>query len=193
MRSFQTRHASGARQTDYGRRVRELLRPTEPAFIIDVATTLTISGTLKDDSGNAIPYGGVGGRKVVSTSNTAAVGGDSGNFAGGPTDANGAYTLYVTAGTWVVEAYAPGFGKLGTKTITVTTSSLSGQDFSAETLSVGTIHWYRHPSRTVTTQGVMVRADGASGNMAVTASDGTYSLKSSGWHLHRNLLLPGCR
>ena len=151
--------------------------PTSLAFIIDVATTLTISGTLKDDSGNAIPYGGVGGRKVVSTSNTAAVGGDSGNFAGGPTDANGAYTLYVTAGTWVVEAYAPGFGKLGTKTITVTTSSLSGQDFSAETLSVGTITGTATRAA-VATQGVMVRADGSSGgNMAVTASDGTYSLK----------------
>ena len=59
--------------------------------------------------------------KVVSTSVTTAIGGDSGNFVGGPTDANGAYTLYVTAGTWVVEAFAPGFGRLGTKTITITT------------------------------------------------------------------------
>ena len=54
--------------------------PTSLAFVFDVATTLTITGTIKDDNGNAIPYAGVSGRKVVSTLNTTAVGGDSGNF-----------------------------------------------------------------------------------------------------------------
>ena len=151
--------------------------PASLAFVLDASTTLTITGTIKDDSGNAIPYAGVGGRKVVSTSNTAAIGGDSGNFAGGPTDSNGAYTLYVTAGTWIVEAFAPGFGKLGSKTVTVTTSSLTGQDFSAQTLSIGTITGTVTRAGT-TVQGVMVRASGSAGeNMANTDSAGAYTLK----------------
>ncbi|MBI2356194.1 MAG: carboxypeptidase regulatory-like domain-containing protein [Candidatus Doudnabacteria bacterium] len=151
--------------------------PTSLAFIIDVATTLTISGTIKDDSGNAIPYAGVSGRKVVSTTNTTPVGGDSSNFAGGPTDANGAYTLYVTTGTWVVEAFAPGFGRLGTKTITVAASSLSGQDFSAQTLSIGTITGSATRDSSPV-QGVMVRAESSSGgNMGVTDAAGAYTVK----------------
>lgn len=153
--------------------------PSSLTFTLDASTSLTISGTIKDDTGNAIPYAGVSGRKVVSTSNTTAVGGDSGNFVGGPTDANGAYTLYVSAGTWVVEAFAPGFGRLGTKTITISTSSSTGQDFSAENTT------YRTITGTATSggsavQGVMVRADmstGTSGNMAISAADGTYSIK----------------
>ena len=153
--------------------------PTTLAFVLDVATTLTITGTVKDDSGNAIPYAGVSGRKVVSTSNTTAVGGDSGNFVGGPTDSNGAYTLYVSAGTWVVEAFAPGFGRLGTKTITISTSSSTGQDFSAQNLSMGTITGTATQASTAV-QGVMVRAEDStltSGNMAISGSDGTYSIK----------------
>src|SRR3989338_4163652 len=35
--------------------------PTTLAFVLDVATTLTITGSIKDDSGNAIPYAGVSG------------------------------------------------------------------------------------------------------------------------------------
>ena len=154
--------------------------PASLAFVLDIASNgLTITGTVKDDSGNAIPYAGISGRKVVSTADTTPLGGDSSNFVGGPTDANGAYTLYVSAGTWVVEAFAPGFGKLGEKTISITTSSSSGQDFSAQTLNMGTI------TGTVTsggtgTQGTMVRAEsagGTNGNMAPTANDGTYSLR----------------
>ncbi|MBI4280716.1 Ig-like domain-containing protein [Candidatus Uhrbacteria bacterium] len=153
--------------------------PTSLSFVLDASTSLTITGTIKDESGSAIPYAGVGGRKVTSTTDTTAIGGDSSNFVGGPADANGAYTLYVTAGTWVVEAFAPTVGRLGTKTITVGTSNVTGQDFTAQTLSLGTI------TGTVTSggaavQGVMVRAQnaaGTSGNMAVTNINGVYNLK----------------
>ena len=152
--------------------------PATLAYVIDASTALTISGKVTDDAGNAIPYAGVGGRKVTSTTNTTSVGGGSDNFVGGPTDANGAYTLYVTAGTWVVEAYAPGFGRLGSKTITVASgTSLTGQDFSAATLSVGTITGNAKKA-TVNQQGVMVRADGENGgNMAMTDASGNYTLK----------------
>ncbi|MDP2656502.1 MAG: Ig-like domain-containing protein [bacterium] len=154
--------------------------PSSLTFRLSAGTTsLTISGTIKDDAGNAIPYAGVSGRKVTSSADTTAVGGDSSNFVGGPTDANGAYTLYVSAGTWVVEAFAPGFGRLGTKTIVISSSNATGQDFSAETLSMGSIRGTVTKGGTAQ-QGVMVRAetaDGTSGNMTITATDGTYTVK----------------
>lgn len=153
--------------------------PASLNFVMDFnsSSALTISGTIKDDSGNAIPYAGVSGRKVVSTADTTPVGGGGDNFVGGPTNSNGGYTLYVTAGTWVIEAFAPGFGKLGTKTITISTSSMSGQDFSAQTMSIGTITG-QATKATVAQQGVMVRVEGANGgNMTVTDVSGNYSIK----------------
>jgi len=152
--------------------------PAALTFVLDAGTTsLTISGTVKDDAGNAVSYAGVSGRKVISSADTSALGGNSSNFVGGPTDVNGAYTLYVSTGTWVVEAFAPGFGKLGSKTITVGSASMSGQDFSAQTMSLGTISG-QATKATVAQQGVMVRVEGANGgNMTVTDASGNYSIK----------------
>ncbi|MEK7132893.1 MAG: Ig-like domain-containing protein, partial [Patescibacteria group bacterium] len=151
--------------------------PGSLTFKLNAGTSLTITGSVKDDGGNAIPYAGVSGRKVTSASDTTITGGGTQNFIGGQTDANGAYTLYVNAGTWVLEAYAPGFGRLGTKTVTVSTASLSGQDFSAATLSLGTITG-QATKATVVQQGVMVRAEGSAGvNMSATDASGNYSLR----------------
>ncbi len=151
--------------------------PAALSFKLGAGTSLTITGSIKDDSGNAIPYSGVGGRKVNSTSDTSLIGGGTQNFVGGQSDANGAYTLYVSAGTWIVEAYAPGFGKLGTKTVTVVASSLSGQDFSAQNLTLYSITG-QATKASVAQQGVMVRAEGSSGgNMAATDASGNYTLK----------------
>ena len=154
--------------------------PATLAFTLGAsASSLTITGTIKDDGGNAVPYAGVNARKVTSTSDTTALGGGTSNFVGGPADSNGAYTLYVTSGTWVVEAFAPGVGRLGTKTITVGASSMTGQDFSAQTLNLGAITGTASQAGTGV-QGVMVRAEttnGLSSNMAMSAADGTFSLK----------------
>ena len=151
--------------------------PSSLTFKLGTASTLTISGTVKDNNGNAIPYAGVGGRKVVSTGDTTPIGGGPGNFVGGPTDANVSYTLYVTGGVWQIESFAPGFGKLGSKTVTVSGSSLSGQDFSAQTLTLGTLQGSTTQA-SVGIQGVMVRAEGANGgNMATSDSGGSYTMK----------------
>lgn len=151
--------------------------PATLAFTLGANTSLTVSGTVKDDSGNAVAYSGVSARKVNSTVDTTPVGGGSQNFVGGPTDANGAYTLYVGNGTWVIDAFAPGFGKLGSKTVTVSGTSLSGQDFSAQTLNLGTITGSTTQAGAAA-QGVMVRADGSgNANMAVSDALGSYSLK----------------
>jgi protocatechuate 3,4-dioxygenase beta subunit len=151
--------------------------PSSLAFTLGAGTSLTITGSVKDDSGNAIPYAGIGARRVNSTSDSTMIGGGTQNFVTGQSDANGAYTLYVSAGTWIVEAYAPGFGKLGTKTITISSSSSSGQDFSAQNLTLYTISGSATKD-SVAQQGVMVRAEGVSGgNMVPTDASGAYSLK----------------
>ncbi len=167
--------------------------PTSLTFSlkVDTASAITITGTISDDSGNAIPYAGVNARKVVSSSVTTPVGGGGQNFVGGPTDVNGAYTLYVTAGTWIIEAFAPGFGLLGTKTVTISTASLSGQDFSAQTLSMGTITGTATVDGT-TVQGVMVRVEGANGaNMVVTDASGIYSAKVPAGSYTVRCFIPG--
>ncbi len=167
--------------------------PASLDFVMDFnsSSSLTIGGTIKDDSGNAIPYAGVSGRKVVSTVDTTPVGGGGDNFVGGPTNANGGYTLYVSAGIWVVEAFAPGFGKLGTKTITVGTASMTGQDFSAQTMSLGTITG-QAVKDSVAQQGVMVRVEGSNGgNMTVTDVSGNYSIKVPAGIYNVKCMFPG--
>src|SRR3989338_11479195 len=68
--------------------------PATLAFTMSAsASSLTISGTVKDADGNAVAYSGVGARKVISTANTTPVGGGAQNFVGGPTDANGAHKI----------------------------------------------------------------------------------------------------
>lgn len=169
--------------------------PASLAFVLSANTSsITITGTVKDDSGNAIPYAGVSGRRVVSTSVTTPLGGDSSNFVGGPTDSNGAYTLYVSSNsTWVVEAFAPGFGRLGTKTISVGTSNSTGQDFSAQNTTFRTITGTATSGGTAV-QGVMVRAEnssGSSGNMTASAADGTYTIKVPDGTYNVSCFFPG--
>jgi peptidoglycan hydrolase-like protein with peptidoglycan-binding domain len=151
--------------------------PATLSFTLGAGTSLTVSGTVKDETGNAVAYSGVNARKVTSTGDTTPLGGGAQNFVGGPTDANGAYTLYVTNGTWVIDAFAPGFGKLTSKTVTVAGTSLTGQDFSAQTMSLGTITGSTTQAGSPR-QGVMVRADSSGGsNMAVSDITGSYSIK----------------
>lgn len=165
--------------------------PSSLTFKLNAGTSLTITGSVKDDSGNVIPYAGVSGRKVNSTSDTSLVGGGTQNFVGGQTDANGAYTLYVSTGTWVLEAFAPGFGKLGTKTVSVTSSSLSGQDFSAQNLTLRTISG-QATKATVAQQGVMVRAEGTNGvNMVATDASGNYTIKVPAGSYTVTCMFPG--
>ncbi len=165
--------------------------PSTLTFKLNAGTTLTITGTIKDDNGTAIPYAGVSARKVTSTSDTTSLGGGTQNSLRGQSDANGAYTLYTGAGVWVVEAFAPGFGRLGTKTVTVGEASLTGQDFSAETLSMGTITGTATKA-SIAQQGVMVRAEGANGvNMVSTDATGAYSLKAPAGTYTISCLFPG--
>jgi hypothetical protein len=90
------------------------------------------------------------------------------------TDSTGNYTLYVSAGTWKIESDAPGYGYLGSITATVTSTSLTSQDFTVAS-GQGSI------SNTIVTgqsdTSGIVTAYGSSGmNESSTAADGTYKL-----------------
>ncbi|HBB03216.1 MAG: fibronectin type III domain-containing protein [Candidatus Peregrinibacteria bacterium GW2011_GWF2_38_29] len=92
------------------------------------------------------------------------------------TDNTGNYTLYVSAGTWMVEADAPGYGYMGSKTLTVTTSNLANQDFTVAN-DQGSISGTINIPGTSDDSGVIVTAYCTDGtNETTTAADGTYTM-----------------
>lgn len=95
----------------------------------------SIAGRVLDESGNAIAYAFVNAEKV-DPNNTGIF---LGHFVGSPTDSSGNYILYVSDGTYKLRAFAPGFGDLGQKTVVVSGSSLSGQNFQASASDFGTV------------------------------------------------------
>ncbi|MBI4992610.1 MAG: carboxypeptidase regulatory-like domain-containing protein, partial [Candidatus Magasanikbacteria bacterium] len=52
------------------------------------------------------------------------------------TNSSGNYTLYVANGTWKVQAFSPDYGKLPEKTVTISGSNSSGQNFEPNTSAV---------------------------------------------------------
>jgi protocatechuate 3,4-dioxygenase beta subunit len=146
-----------------------------------VKSSTTISGTVKDESGNGIKYAHVNAEKRTIITGTDACdftnSRPSGGFTDTPTDTSGNYTLYAAAGTWCIRAYAPAYGEVGTKTVIVSTTSLTGQDILASSSTYGTL------SGTVTkassaVSGAFVNCFGSTGgNSAQSSSDGTYSMK----------------
>jgi len=85
----------------------------------------SISGKVVDASGNGIAYAPVFGNDA------------DGNFAGGSTDANGNYAVFVAAGTWTLRSELPPSKTdlCGTfsKTVIVTTASKSSQNIEPST------------------------------------------------------------
>lgn len=129
------------------------------------STGITITGRVTD------------GTNVISGASVMAFRTDGPGFADAVTDGSGNYTLYPPAtGTWQVEAHADQYGYLGSKTLTVGTESLTGQNFEPPTL--GSIAGTIVDSGASPVSGVMVRAYGSAGfNESKTASDGTYTIK----------------
>lgn len=141
---------------------------------------LSIAGRVLDASGNAIAYAFVNGEKVDSG------GAFLGQFVGSPTDSSGNFTLYVSNGTWKLRAFAPGFGDLGTKTVTISGSNATDQNFQVSTNDFGTVSGtvYQDSNGNSSADageglaGAFVNVSGPNGgNGTVTSSDGTYSIK----------------
>jgi len=136
---------------------------------------ITIAGQVQDENGTAMQYAFVHAQRGTGSSCDAftSTGGDTGS----PTDAQGNYTLYVSAGTWRVEAFAGAYGQVNCSIVTVTSASLTGQNIKAMTADYGTI------SGTVTKNGSVVQGANVNcfgstgGNNTMTGSDGSYSMK----------------
>jgi hypothetical protein len=78
------------------------------------------------------------------------------------TNASGIYTLFVEDGSWTIEADAPGFGYIGSIEATISGESLTGQDFTVNTDSMGTI------------QGTVSGSSGDGGGVWISASNNNY-------------------
>ncbi|MFA6917846.1 MAG: S-layer homology domain-containing protein [Candidatus Gracilibacteria bacterium] len=92
------------------------------------------------------------------------------------TDSSGNYTLYVSAGTWKVEGDSPNYGYLGYKTLTVTTASLSSQNFEVAS-DLNTVAGTIDIPGTSDDSGTMVYAYGTNGSAeAKTDTSGNYTL-----------------
>jgi len=138
-------------------------------------SSLTIAGQVQDENSTAMQYAFVHAQRGTGSSCSAFTpnGGDTGS----PTDAQGNYTLYVSAGTWRVEAFAGTYGQVNCSIVTVSDTSLTGQNIKATTADYGTI------SGTVTKNGSAVQGanvncfGSAGGNQTMTGSNGTYSIK----------------
>jgi len=137
--------------------------PLEVTVKISLPSTY-ITGTVTD--ANGAPIGG------------AAVEAHS-SFGGGfsMVNSNGQYTIYVPEGTYTVEAFAPGYGHIGSQSnVSVTSDSSPTVNFSVANITLSTI------SGQVTVggsglAGVQVFAfSSAGGNHAVTDANGNYSM-----------------
>ncbi len=146
-----------------------------------VKSSTTISGAVKDESGNGIKYAQVGAeRRTLLTGSDACDFTNSkpaGGFANTPTDTDGNFTIYAAAGTWCLRAFSPSYGEVGSKTVIVTTSSLTGQNIAATAANFGTISGSVTKSGTGVS-GAFVNCFGSNGgNQTQSGTGGTYSLK----------------
>ena len=148
-------------------------------FILKVAKPdYTISGKVTD------------GTNTVQGASVFAYRTDGPGFANANTDSAGAYTLYVSNGTWKVGSFLPQYGNLTEQTITISSASQSSVNFTP----TGTGTFYTVSGRVyqditldpagafngsdVAIQGAFVRIFGNNtSNEAITGADGTYSVK----------------
>ncbi len=143
------------------------------------APTEYITGQVKDSNGNA-----VSGASIFAWSTSGPGGGQA------SADSNGYYKLYVSAGTYTVEGFAPQYGKLTARSgVVVASNSSTTVDFSVSS-EVATISGTVVKNSASTSYMEVWVTQGATGyrvNGTKTGSDGTYSFTvpyASGYYLH---------
>jgi len=131
---------------------------------------LAISGKVLDESSNPIPYAHVRAELLDGSGNFA------GRFMEAPTSSAGSYTIYVDAGTWRVNSFAPGYGEISSQTTVVTTANAT-VNLQVATADFGTISGTLKQNG-VGVAGAFINGYGTSGgNHVVTGSGGVYSMK----------------
>ncbi len=140
--------------------------------IIIARPTAYITGTIKDpDNFN------MQGVSVMAQ-------GSNGSFSQGLTNSSGVYKLYVSPGIYRVEAFAPGYGPLGTANVTLSGASatqnftITSGNFKKITGRIFTdATGNGYTSDDTTYEGVGINAYGSAGsNFAMSRNDGTYTL-----------------
>ncbi|MDO8743103.1 MAG: carboxypeptidase regulatory-like domain-containing protein, partial [Candidatus Azambacteria bacterium] len=156
-----------------------LTNATTDVTLIMKAPSEYIAGTVTDSSGNAISGASVFAWK-------------SGSPGGGQafTNSSGAYKLYVAAGTYTVEGFAPQYGKLTARNgITVASNSSTTVDFGISSDMATISGGVTKDSASSTDIEIWVTAgDAGYGiNRTRTASNGQYSIQvpyGSGYYIH---------
>lgn len=132
----------------------------------------TITGRVTDENGNALAKAPVWAHKADGPGNAYA-----------ETNAQGNYTLYVGKGTWIVEAFAPGYGPLGSKTVILDAANPNASDKNfTPNMNFGVISG--KVAKDAGTQGIdgaMLWAEGVNGTIGGNGGNshdgGNYSIK----------------
>ncbi|MBI5022879.1 MAG: carboxypeptidase regulatory-like domain-containing protein [Candidatus Magasanikbacteria bacterium] len=95
------------------------------------------------------------------------------------TNSSGNYTLYVANGIWKVQAFAPDYGKLPEKTVTISGSSSSGQNFEPNTSSVNYATITKSVGNDADADGVFDSGEGTS-NVQIIVQGTTGDLNNDG-------------
>ncbi len=142
---------------------------------------VTIAGQLQDENGNSLKYGFVDAQRVTS-GDTCSNFTPTGGFAGSPTDSNGNYTVYMPPGyesgatTWRLAGFAPAYGEVGCKIITMSGTSKTGQNIAVTAADFGKVKITATKGGTAV-EGAFVGCYGPNGgNHGKTGTDGTVTL-----------------
>lgn len=94
------------------------------------------------------------------------------------TNSSGDYTLYVGNGTWKVNVFTPDYGKLPEKTITVSSASVTGQNFEPNTASTNYATFTKSVAIDADADGVLDSGEGVSNAQVIvqgtTSAGNTY-------------------
>ncbi len=134
-----------------------------------VSSSTTVAGAVQDENGNGLKYAQVSAEKIQ-TGGTCSSFSPAGGFRDTPSDGSGNYTLYLSAGTWNIRAYSPSYGEVACKTVTMASTSLTGQDLKATSGDYKTISG-------TAPDGSFVSAFSTSGANHTQSNGGTYSIK----------------
>ena len=145
-------------------------------FVLEVpldisAGSITVTGRVTD------------GTNAISDASVWAYRTDGPGFAESFTDGSGNYVLYLTSNatgttTWQLESHAPGFGHLGSTSLSVGDEDIIGQNFQRlDSSDLGNVTGTIDVPGTTDDSGVMVWMYGPVGfNEAITESDGSFSM-----------------
>ncbi|MBI4272775.1 hypothetical protein HY621_02910 [Candidatus Uhrbacteria bacterium] len=131
-----------------------------------------ISGKILDSTGDPIA------NAYVSAEEIDAQGDPKGAFVDAPSEMDGSFTLFVSNGIWKLRGFAPSFGELQGKTVTIVGKNVSGQNIKISSSDFGTVEG-RVTKGGRAVEGAFVSIFGPAGsNTTTTDGNGNYSMRA---------------